>query len=173
MHQDKPPTAPASGNSSKLVVWAHIATISSSIVAVVALVFGSYQFYETQKAQRDSIALQKDAFEHELYAKTIDLLMKYNELMLQPPPSGSKAKKKEEWYWKQNLAISMLEAIFTLTKGDNEWEATVRWALQRHEHFIRENRLSCMTYSSEFVAFLENVFTAQPNSLCLDPNAFE
>lgn len=173
MLQDKPQTAPASGINSKLVVWAHIATISSSFVAIAALAFGSYQFYETQKAQRESIALQKAAFEHELYAKAIDLLMKYNELMLQPLPSDSKAKNKEKWYWQQNLAVSMLEALFTLTSGNNEWEATVRWALQRHEHFIREHRLSCMTYSSEFVAFLEKVFTAQPKSLCLDPNAFK
>jgi hypothetical protein len=168
-----PLTAPTSRRSSKLVAWAHIATISSSLVAIAALAFGSYQFYETQKAQRESIALQKDAFEHELYAKGIELLLKYNELMLQSSPSASKSKKKEEWYWTQNLAVSMLEALFTLTRGSTEWEATVWWALQRHENFIRKNGLSCITYSSEFVTFLEKVFAAQPNSLCSDLNAFE
>lgn len=159
--------------SSKLGAWAHIATIASSVVAIAALAFGSYQFYETQKAQRESIALQKDSLEHERNAKAIELFVKYNELMLQPNASGSQIERKESRYWKQNLAVGLLESLFNLTRGSKEWEATVGWALERHGTFIRENRLSCMTYSGEFVAYLEKIFSAQPYSLCMDLHASE
>ena len=118
-------TTHADPGARKLKVWTHLVTMASSLVVVAAVVFGSYQFYETQKLQRESIAIQKDSFEPERNAKAVELFVKYNELMMQPTTGVSKAAKREAWYWKENLAVSLLESLFNLTSGRQEWEAMV------------------------------------------------
>ena len=42
-------TTHADPGARKLKVWTHLVTMASSLVVVAAVVFGSYQFYETQK----------------------------------------------------------------------------------------------------------------------------
>lgn len=155
----------------KLKVWTHLVTMASSLVVVVAVVFGSYQFYETQKLQRESIAIQKDSFEPERNAKAVELFVKYNELMMQPTTGVSKAAKREAWYWKENLAVSLLESLFNLTSGRQEWEAMVGWALEKHGRFIREQRLSCGAYTEQFIGYVEKTFAAEHLALCRERGA--
>ena len=145
--------------------------MASSLVVVAAVVFGSYQFYETQKLQRESIAIQKDSFEPERNAKAVELFVKYNELMMQPTTGVSKAAKREAWYWKENLAVSLLESLFNLTSGRQEWEAMVGWALEKHGRFIREQRLSCGAYTEQFISYVEKTFAAEHLALCRERGA--
>ncbi|MBS1191749.1 MAG: hypothetical protein H6R10_3541 [Rhodocyclaceae bacterium] len=173
-----PVTAPAGSirfGETRPRLLAHIATIVSSAVAVVVLIFGSYQFHETQKAQRESIAVEKDVRQHEraekaaeTNARAVELFLKYNELMLQLNTPAFRAAKRESRLWKESLAVNLLESLFNLTRGNKDWEATIGWALEKHGRFIREQRLSCRAYSSEFVRYLETVFGAQARSLCRD-----
>lgn len=160
----------ADAGERKLKVWTHMVTMTSSLVVVAAVVFGSFQFYETQKLQRESIAIQKDAFEPERNAKAVELFVKYNELMMQPTPGVSRIAKREAWYWKENLAVSLLESLFNLTSGHQEWEAMVGWALEKHGRFIREQRLSCGAYTDQFVNYVEKTFAAEPSALCRERN---
>jgi len=160
----------ADAGERKLKVWTHMVTMASSLVVVVAVVFGSYQFYETQKLQRESIAIQNDSFEPERNAKAVELFVKYNELMMQPTTGVSKAAKREAWYWKENLAVSLLESLFNLTSGSQEWEAMVGWALEKHGRFIREQRLSCGAYTDQFINYVEKTFAAEHSALCQERN---
>jgi len=171
--KDRRPAASrhADAGERKLKVWTHMVTMASSLVVVVAVVFGSYQFYETQKLQRESIAIQKDSFEPERNAKAVELFVKYNELMMQPTTGVSKAAKREAWYWKENLAVSLLESLFNLTSGSQEWEAMVGWALEKHGRFIREQRLSCGAYTDQFINYVEKTFAAEHSALCRERNA--
>jgi len=161
----------ADPGAQKLKVWTHLVTMASSLVVVAAVVFGSYQFYETQKLQRESIAIQKDSFEPERNAKAVELFVKYNELMMQPTTGVSKAAKREAWYWKENLAVSLLESLFNLTSGRQEWEAMVGWALEKHGRFIREQRLSCGAYTEQFINYVEKTFAAEHLALCRERSA--
>jgi len=165
----------ASATPGRLKAWAHLATIAASLVAVAALVIGTGQFVETQKAQRESIALQNATLHQErvttaaeLNAKAVELFVKYNELMLQPTPSAGKNSRREARYWKDNLAVNLLESLYNLTRGNREWETTVGWALDRHGRFIREQRLPCAAYSSEFVRYLEKTMALRGPQLCRD-----
>ena len=164
-------TTHADPGARKLKVWTHLVTMASSLVVVAAVVFGSYQFYETQKLQRESIAIQKDSFEPERNAKAVELFVKYNELMMQPTTGVSKAAKREAWYWKENLAVSLLESLFNLTSGRQEWEAMVGWALEKHGRFIREQRLSCGAYTDQFISYVEKTFAAERLALCRERSA--
>ena len=164
-------TTHADPGARKLKVWTHLVTMASSLVVVAAVVFGSYQFYETQKLQRESIAIQKDSFEPERNAKAVELFVKYNELMMQPTTGVSKAAKREAWYWKENLAVSLLESLFNLTSGRQEWEAMVGWALEKHGRFIREQRLSCGAYTEQFISYVEKTFAAEHLALCRERGA--
>ena len=161
----------ADAGARKLKVWTHLVTMASSLVVVAAVVFGSYQFYETQTLQRESIAIQKDSFEPERNAKAVELFVKYNELMMQPTTGVSKAAKREAWYWKENLAVSLLESLFNLTSGRQEWEAMVGWALEKHGRFIREQRLSCGAYTEQFINYVEKTFAAEHLALCRERSA--
>lgn len=161
----------ADAGERKLKVWTHMVTMASSLVVVVSVVFGAYQFYETQKLQRESIVIQKDSFEPERNAKAVELFVKYNELMMQPTAGVSKTAKREAWYWKENLAVSLLESLFNLTSGRQEWEAMVGWALEKHGRFIREQRLSCGAYTDQFVNYVEKTFAAERFALCRERNA--
>lgn len=164
-------TTHADAGERKLKVWTHLVTMASSLVVVAAVVFGSYQFYETQRLQRESIAIQKDSFEPERNAKAVELFVKYNELMMQPTTGVSKAAKREAWYWKENLAVSLLESLFNLTSGRQEWEAMVGWALEKHGRFIREQRLSCGAYTEQFIGYVEKTFAAEHLALCRERGA--
>lgn len=162
---------PADAGERKLKVWTHMVTMASSLVVVAAVVFGSYQFYETQKLQRESITIHKDAFEPERNAKAVALFVKYNELMMQPTTGVSRTAKREAWYWKENLAVGLLESLFNLTSGRQEWEAMVGWALEKHGRFIREQRLSCEAYTDQFIDYVEKTFAVEPSALCRERNA--
>lgn len=157
---------------------AHVAAVALSMVAIIALISGSYQFNRTQQAQRESILLtqavrenDKAARDAEANAKAVELFLRYNELMLQLNSPGFKTAKKDGKSWKEGLAVNLLESLFNLTRGDRDWEATIGWALERHGRFIREQRLSCTAYSSEFVAYLERTLDAQARAFCRDQRA--
>lgn len=164
-----------SGGQGRLKFCAHLASIAASLILVLAMFVGLYQFTETQKAQRESIALQNEALQQErnakaveLNSKAVELFLKYNELTLQLNVPVSKNAKRETRYWKENLAISLLESLFNMTRGNREWEASISWALEKHGRFLREQRLTCAAYSSEFVRHLERVFSTKGVLLCRD-----
>ena len=88
--------------------------------------------------------------------------------MLQVNAPALKNGRKENRYWKEALAINLLESLFNLTRGKKEWETSIGWALERHGRFIREQRLNCAGYSNEFVRYLEKNFATKAPVFCKD-----
>jgi len=164
-----------SAGEQRLKIWAHVATISTSLVIVAALFIGSRQFIETEKSQRELLVAQKASLLQErhvqaaeLNARAVELFLRYNDLMQQLNGPVAKNTKKENRYWKENLAVNLLESLFNLTRGNREWETTIAWALEKHLRFIREQRLSCTAYSPEFVRYLEKTAGTRAVALCKD-----
>ncbi len=165
----------ASVQDARLKRTAYLATVTAAAVAIVVLIAGASQFADTQRAQRASIVLhdetlrlERDSRQAETHAKAVELFMKYNELMLQlnaPLPKGAK---RETRYWKENLALGLLDALANLTRGNREWENTIAWALERHVRFIRDQRAACSAYSDEFVRLLEKAASAKASTICRD-----
>ena len=165
----------ASGQDASLKRAAYLATVAAAAVAIVVLIAGASQFADTQRAQRASIALhdetlrlERDSRQAETHAKAVELFMKYNELMLQLNAPLPKGVKRETRYWKENLALGLLDALANLTRGNREWENTIAWALERHIRFIRDQRAACSAYSDEFVRLLEKVASAKASAICRD-----
>ncbi len=166
--------SPSTGEH-RLKNWAHVATIATSVVIVAALFIGSRQFIETEKNQRELLVAQKASLIQErhvqaaeLNARAVELFLRYNDLMQQLNGPVPKNAKKENRYWKENLAVNLLESLFNLTRGNREWETTIAWALEKHLRFIREQRLACTAYSPEFVRYLEKIAGARAVALCRD-----
>ena len=167
------PGAAVSSQDARLKRAANLSTLAAAAVAIVVLIAGASQFADTQRAQRASIALhdetlrlERDSRQAETHAKAVELFMKYNELMLQlnaPLPKGAK---RETRYWKENLALGLLDALANLTRGSREWENTIAWALERHARFIRDQRAACSAYSDEFIRLLERTVGGKATAIC-------
>lgn len=168
--------APASADAGRFVLWAPLAGILAAVAVVAVLAIGAVQFVETEKSQRALLAAQREALQLErdsqaaaLQSRATELFLRYNELMVQVAATPARSPRRESRYWKEGLAISLLESLFNLTRGNREWENTIAWALDKHARHIREQRLPCAIYSGEFVGFLERTFASRAAALCREP----
>jgi hypothetical protein len=156
--------------------WAPLAGIAAAVAVVAVLAVGAAQFVETEKsqrtllaAQREALLLERDSQAAALQSRATELFLRYNELMVQVAATPARSPRKENRYWKEGLAISLLESLFNLTRGNREWENTIAWSLDKHTRHIREQRLPCAAYSGEFVGFLEKTFASRAATLCREP----
>ncbi|RIX49024.1 MAG: hypothetical protein D3M94_03755 [Rhodocyclales bacterium GT-UBC] len=168
----------ASGQRPGLQFWTQASSLIASLVFVVVLVIGAAQFVETERRQRDLLVAQKEVLLQErnlkvveMHARATDLFLRYNDLVQQVSAPLPKGAKKELRYWKENLALSLLASLFDLTRGNREWEASIALAVERHGRLVREQRLSCIGYSRDFVRLLEQVFGVREAMLCKIPVA--
>ena len=175
-----PPSVPALTNpggdgKNRLRTWAGVAMICAALSMIAALVIGSTQFIETQEQQRQLLAAQTAVLQQEgelkaaeINVKAVELFLRYNDLMLQVNAPALKNARRENRYWKEALAINLLESLFNLTRGKKAWETSIGWALERHGRFIREQRLNCAGYSNEFIRYLEKSFSLKAPAFCKD-----
>ncbi len=167
-------TIPA-GWRTHLKTGAHVSTLLASLVVVGAVLAGLQQFAETQRAQREAIVARQALLVREgevraveSNARAADLFIKYNDLVQQLNAMPARNARRDGRYWKEGLAVGLLESLFNLTRGDRDWEASIAWSLDRHARFVREQRLPCATYSDEFVRFVEKSLAIRRAALCRD-----
>lgn len=158
-----------------LKTGAHVSTLLASLVVVVAVLAGLQQFAETQRVQREAIVARQALLVREgevrvveSNARAADLFIKYNDLVQQLNAMPTRNVRRDGRYWKEGLAVGLLESLFNLTRGDRDWEASIAWSLDRHARFVREQRLPCATYSDEFVRFVEKSLAIRRAALCRD-----
>ena len=137
---------------SRLQRLAHTAGIAAGLVAVAAFVLGYSQFRDTQRAERESLSLQREA-------RAVDLFVKYNELMRDAP--RSRTNNANDAFWRGNLAMALSESIFRLTEDDSGWRETVKWMVSDH---TADLPLNCATYDTAFVTLVRGV--ADSISVC-------
>jgi hypothetical protein len=128
----------STGSEKTSHVWtvvSAIATVAASIAAILTLWFGYQQFRQTQELERES--------------QTVELFIKYNELMKDAQPDSPESEK-EAAFWRENLSIGIAESIFKLRKEDAGWRETVRWMLSHHKEFLKQRGLNCETFDDEF-----------------------
>lgn len=151
-------------------IASNIATTFASIVAIVALIIGYFQFVETQRATRETLDLQRRALQEEhnslniqretlgqeLQSKAVDLFIEYNKLMKEL--SSNQKLNNDENFWQNNLAVGILERIFLLTKNDNEWKKGIKQLLLNHTEFLKKNyKEICPTYNPEFRPLISEI----------------
>lgn len=156
----------------KLSTWADISTIAASVVAIIALVFATYQFIDNQKSQREATHMQLKALEYEKNARASNLFIKYNDVMAllaqQQRQDQAEAKNQTDdndtAYWQESLAITLIDSLVELKRPD--WDKTVDWMISNHLTFIQQHPLDCDNYSE---AFISKLMSASDNtSVCLE-----
>ena len=122
----------------------YMATIAAAVVAVVALVFGYVQFADTQRAQRETLSLEREA-------KAIDLTLKFVDLETMGAAKANRAALRDQ------QAVVIAESIFNLS-GDNEgWKETVKWMVEDEKEYIKANHLGCPSFSAQFIAYVKTI----------------
>lgn len=140
----------------RIEIAAHLATTVAAIVAIVTLIFGFFQFRETQRMTREALRLQTDTLGRERQTKAVDLFVKFNEIQREAVASQTVSEsEKAASFWRQNLLLSITESIFLLTEGDAGWKATTVWMLELQKDFLTS--MKCSTVASQFVALVRTV----------------
>jgi hypothetical protein len=122
----------------------YIATISAALVGIAALVFGYFQFADTQRAQRETLQLEREV-------KAIDLTLRFVDL----ETAGVKAKDRASFRDQQAVAIA--ESIFNLVGDDPGWKATVKWMVEAETKYIQTNLLGCESFNADFIGFTKTI----------------
>ena len=108
---------------------ADIATILGGGTAVFAFIFGLWQFTLTQKATRESQA--------------VDLYIKWNQLNIdqarhqvsakEEASAASQALESNPDHWYGNCKIAITEALYELRGCSREWRSTIAFMLSQQE----------------------------------------
>lgn len=118
-------------------VAADISTIIACIVAVIAFVVGSLQFIATQRASRETQA--------------VDLFLKFNQLNIEQGLSSNQ--KSDHWYDNSKFAIT--ESLYDVAYRTDTWVNTVKWMLDQQKDFIRSGDFAVDSYSERFRKFCQ------------------
>lgn len=142
--------------STKLQNAANFATVFAAIVAAGAFFCGYHQFRETQQATRETLMLQRETLEEERESQAVELLIKYNEIMKEPPSNPESAQGAAQ-FWRDNVALIIAESIYKLGGEVEGWKNTVNWMISHHAEFIKTQRLNCTTFDNKFIKFVKQL----------------
>ena len=130
--------------------FAHRANITAAIVATLALLAGSYQFWRTQELTQQNLRLQAETLNNDRESKAIEFFVKFNEIKKElagkPVPTSDTSPD----FWSHNLALSLTESVFRLTEGDPGWKKTVLWMLESQRQFLESVPQGCKTFAQNF-----------------------
>lgn len=116
-------------------VLANWSTIAACIVAVIALLLGTRQFAETQRASRETQA--------------VELFLKFNQLNIEQALSSNA----ESDHWYNNSKFAITESLFEIAHKSESWAHTIRWMLEQQDDFIRSGNFDVETYTKGFRKF--------------------
>src|SRR4051812_3947245 len=152
-------TSPGFVTGSQIV--ANIATFIAAVIAVVALILGYQQFYETRQATRETLALtrqnltlQSETIDIERESQAVELSIKYNDIMIEISGSSGAIGKNE--FWRNQLAILIASAIYNLRPKEEGWKDTVGWMLDNHIEYLKIVRLKCTSENPEFIVMMND-----------------
>ena len=93
----------------------HLTQILANLFTVVAAVLAIVTIFQA----RQSLNISTSAIEHEKESKTIELSLKYDDLMGEAKKDGS---------WKRLAAVDIASAIYKLRSNDDNWRSSVEGA---------------------------------------------
>lgn len=169
--QPKPPTAKQQAN--RWETLAHVAAIASSLAAAAALLVSTHQFRENLRLQENVVFLQNRSLQTERATKAAELFEKYLDVRSKNTDLPKGPERTEFYFERNNRGLLLLNAIFSATKGDDEWERIVYWSLQRYEHVAREKKILCLSLTEDFQAFIQKSLNDPPPQMCYDFNVSE
>lgn len=162
----------SAGKAARLQNWAHIATIIASAAAILALIFGSYQFYVTLNAQRESLDMQRIAQASDQHAKASEFYTRFVELEMEPFIPGSQQEKDDRRFVKAQKALALLNAINGISKSNPDGREIVFWSVQHYYPIrwaVENRRVTCLALTPDFQQIVEQL-TETDKKMCRDIN---
>lgn len=165
--------AAPSGAQPRWEYWAHLATIASSVVAVVAILAGVYQFRENLAVQRESLAIQAAAAAADRNAKAAEFFEKFAQTMSEYKPPKGKYEYERYIRSRNNKGLQFLNAIHSVSAGDEKWERVVFWELQGISHWLKKRQATCLSLTNDFHQFILKSVSDLPSNICYDTSEAE
>lgn len=137
-------------------------------VTFAALLFTTYQFGETVKVQRETIQIQQRSLESTRSGKAADLFERYLDVAYSRPRVGRGPEADAFRFSRDNRALVLLNSVYSVTKGDDDWHEIVFWSLRRFVSLARERKVLCLSLSREFRALLEQHLAEPSPNICHD-----
>jgi hypothetical protein len=148
--------------------WAHAGTVASAAVAVVALLVGAYQFFETTKLQREALVIQATSAKAERSSKAAEFFERFVQSQTEWDPPKEKNRIDHYIRVRNNKSLQLLNALFTAADGNEKWEMLVFWELQKLAHFIKKRETACLSLTDDFYQFILKSVTELPPNICYD-----
>ena len=136
---------------------AHAATITASLVAIAALLAGTYQFLKTQELTQENLRLQAETLSNDRETKAIEFFIKFNEIKKDLAGKSASGSEPAQDFWNHNLALTLTESVFRLTEGDPGWKKTTLWMLESQRPFLESVPQGCRTFSQNFRTLMQKV----------------
>lgn len=152
---------------------AHVATITSSLAAAAALIASTSQFRENLRVQENAVFLQNKSLQTERASKAAELFEKYLDVRGRTTDLPPGPKRDAFYVNRNNRGLLILDAIYSSTRGDQQWENIVFYSLMRYESFARERKILCMSLTDDFQAFIDKMMPDVASQKCHDMNESE
>lgn len=159
------------GSSSYL--WeklSHVGAIFSALVALAALAASTYQFRESVRLQERAINLQAVTLQVGKSGKAAEIFERYIEVRSTSPGANLSREEKSLFYIERNnRALRILNALYSTTKGDDQWEDVVFSSLQRFTHVAQDRNVRCEPLTEDFRRFIKLAIPETTDkSMCSD-----
>jgi len=126
-----------------LADWAHLATIVTAVVAVLALVGVMWQVRIGRLSQREATASA-------LYGHYLSLAVQHPNLAsasIEIPPKDTLNETFESYEWFVSLMLHAFEQILELTEGDEAWRGAIAAQIKYHDDYLLSERFEPDYYS--------------------------
>lgn len=163
-----------SGNSSPFALekWAPIVTVIAAVISTLAATATLYvsenQFRENLRVQENALFLQNKAFQTERASKAAEIFEKYLEVRSKTTTLPPGQKRDEFYFNRNNRGLLLLDALYSSTRGDDQWEGLVSYSLIRYEEFARNGRVLCLTLTDDFLKLMDKHFPEAAEKKCND-----
>jgi hypothetical protein len=149
-------------------LWANIATITSALVAVIAIMAGIYQFRENVALQRDALYLQEKSVQADRNSKAAEFLDKFHGAMSEHSPPADKNQYERYIRVRNNRALIYLNAVHSIAAGDDRWETVLFWELNSLAHWLKRKQAMCLSLTDDFQKFIAKNVADLSKNFCYD-----
>ena len=154
--------------TAKSTYVANIATALSLLVAILAFAFGTYQYRESSLLQERALKLQSHALTSDTSSKAADVFQRYLEIAHTRPKDSDPEKARAFRVERDNHALQMLNALYTIGKNDDEWLEIIDWKLSRYIALAEKRSVWCLNLTREFRRLIERRVVGPTPMICSD-----
>jgi hypothetical protein len=156
-------------NKAQWPLYAQMATVGSCFLTCLVLGSGAYQFKETTNAQIEALSLQRQAVRADRSSKASALLEQYLAIANKQSFGLSRNDAFVFQMSRDNSALLLLNAIYSIAKGDPDWEQVVVSSLRGYRSTAMQRQIACANFSREFRELVDiHLGSMSKLSICVD-----